>query len=360
MKKNKNQINQELEEKNIIEDKYYSKMLKNIDGELTFNKSLKKIKFIKKNDKLFLNKISNILLKNKLKKDQVNIKSFKSFSTKNKIENDIDNTYNTDNINLNRISRIKRLSYLPKISPFIYNNKTSISIDYNKASEMGARGFRRLCNNESDTIKEILLAYNDHNFKNYEDYNSFIYFNKINERLNNINKNEINNTVNENENNIIAEYGYDGSEIKNIFDKNYIEKKKVSKLNKLLKNKIERIKTQNKKVNKILEQYKKKYFNKDVAHRIYKINYNSIQKHIPYTTLNTKTKRIFPDNLINKHIVNTTSSDNLKIKDNKNLSKKIKKIKLKENISNKKLCSSMSFNNSSKNGKYFKIIVIKN
>ena len=47
MKKNKNKINQELEEKNIIEDKYYSKMLKNIDGELTFNKSLKKIKFIK-------------------------------------------------------------------------------------------------------------------------------------------------------------------------------------------------------------------------------------------------------------------------------------------------------------------------
>ena len=105
----------------------------------------------------------------------------------------------------------------------------------------------------------------------------------------------------------------DGNEIKNIFDKNYIKKKKISKTNKLLKNKIERIKTQNKKVYKVLGEYKKKYFNNyNADNRIYKINYNSIEKHIPNIILDSKSQRIFPENYINKN--KSTNYDNFKIK----------------------------------------------
>ena len=311
-----------------------------------------------------LNKYKNIMPKNK----ELNNKN-KTFNIKvEKDNNNNNNKYNDASNNLNKISRLKRLSYLPKISPFIHKNKTYISIDYNKANEMGARGFRNLCNNESESIKEILLEYNDHNFKNYEDYNSFIYFNKVNEQLKkintntneniniNINKNETNNNINEDEQNIISEYNFKNNdgEIKNIFDINYIEKKKISKYNKLLKNKIERIKIQNNKVNKIFQQYKKKNFNKDTDNRIYKINYNSIQKHIPYTIINSKSKRILSYNFLNNNIDNVTSHDNIKLKDKKILSDRIKHYKLKEKLPNKILYSSMSFNNL-KNHKYKKL-----
>lgn len=320
MKKKRNLINKENEAKNLIEDKYYSKIIKHIDDELIFNKRVKKIKLIKNSDKLF--KYNDIL-----QKEKNNNKKYNSFK-----ENNNYNKYNDGNISLNRISRLKRLSYLPKISPYIYNNKTSISIDYNKASEMGAKGFSKLCNNESNSIKEILFEYNDHNFSSYEDYISFFYFNKVNEKLKNNIKNEINNNAKEDEKNIPNLYNKydDGNEIKNIFDKNYIEKKKISKLNELFKNKIERIKTQNKKVDSVLEQYKKKYFNKEIDNRIYKINYNSIQKHIPYALIDNKSKRIFPENLINNNFNITTMNNNLSNSIKRNLSNRIDDIKLKK------------------------------
>ena len=364
MKKNKNKITKEIEGNNFIEDKYYSKLIKYIDAKLTFNNSMKKIKIIKNNDKFMLTNYNKMIQKNKELKNKNKNKSFNI-----KVEKDNNNIYNNEFNKLNAISRLKRLSYLPKISPFIHNNKTSISIDYNKANEMGARGFRSLCNNESESIKEILLEYNDHNFKNYEDYNSFIYFNKVNDQLKNIdtntntnintNKSETNNKINEDEKNMVYEYNYKNNdvEIKNIFDINYIEKKKVSKYNKLLKNKIERIKIQNQKVNKILQQYKKKYY-KDTDNRIYKINYNSIQKHIPYTIINTKSKRIFSYTFLNNNIDNTKCNDNIKHKDNKILSDRIKHYKLKERLPNKFLYSSMSFNKL-KNDKYYKLLKYK-
>jgi hypothetical protein len=85
---------------------------------------------------------------------------------------------------LNEFAKQKRISYLPKISPYILSNKTSILIDYNKAFEMGSEGFKDLCDNESKNIKEILFAYNDHNFQSLKDFNSFSYFNKRNETSN--------------------------------------------------------------------------------------------------------------------------------------------------------------------------------
>ena len=287
MKSDKIKKSQKTEEKKAFleEDKYYSKVIKNIDGKLTFNKSIKKIKLIKDNnkDKLSFERFHQFLPKAKKVLTDQNPKSYTSSflnEKRQKKHNNFQNTvYNDGNFRLNKISKLKRLTYLPKISPFIYNNITSISIDYNKANEMGARGFSSLCDNENESIKEILFAYNDHNFQNIEDYNSCVCFNKINERLKKINKNEHNITNADIKIPFSDMNRNDVYENKNIFDNNFINKKKTSKLNKLLKNKIERIKTQNKRVKEVLKQYKNKYFNKVVDNRIYKINYNSIHLH---------------------------------------------------------------------------------
>jgi len=335
----------ELEEGN----NYYSKIIKHIDGELTFNRAIKRIYLSKNNstkDNFLNNKINNFLSKKcNFKKQEHN----KNYTNKlNKIINDDKKKYIDGIFRLNKISRIKRLSYLPQISPYIYSNNTAISIDYNKANEMGARGFRSLCNNESDSIKEILFAYNDDNYKNIEDYNTCLYFNNINDKLKEINNKNENITDNEEEKKFNSDTTRYGNEIKNIFDKNYIEKKKISKTDILLKNKLERIKIRNKKVNKILFQYKNKYYNKNVDNRIYKINYKAIEKHIPYTKLNSKSKRIFPERFIKKY-------SNFSNYDYTNEKNKIKNKMLKKNISNKMLCSSFSLNSPEKNYKKNKI-----
>ena len=66
---------------------------------------------------------------------------------------------------------------------------------------MGSNGFKIFCSNENKNIKEILFAYNDHNFQSLKDFNSFSYFNKRNETSNiNIkkqNETEKNNAINE-------------------------------------------------------------------------------------------------------------------------------------------------------------------
>ena len=352
MKEESNKLVKKIEPKriNLEPDRYFSKAIKHIDGELTFNKSVNKLK-LKKTNNLLFNNYNNY--NNGIPQKA---KELYKIINKNNINSDTeDNTYNNDNFSLNKISRIKRLSYLPKISPFIYNNNTSISIDYNKANEMGARGFKILCNNESDSIKEILFAYNDYNYNNIDDYNTCVYFNNVNDKLKNVNNKEGNNIKKEDEKNIF-EYTnrYGGNEIKNIFDVNYIEKKKISKVNRLLKNKIDRIKIQNKKVYKILGQYKKKYFNNCTNNRIYKLNYNSIEKHIPNIILNTKTQRISPENYLNKSNYNTTINENQITKENKLFSYKLKNNKIRKNISNKILFSHLRLNNSQKSNKNLK------
>ena len=358
MKKLKNIRINNLEEKKIIlqQDKYFSKAIKYIDGKLTFNKSIKKIKLNNSEKKLSFKNFHNIFPKNsKIQKKEQNTRIIPIKKINKNSNEEYNNTYRDENFRLNKLSRIKRLSYLPQISPYIYNNNTSISIDYNKANEMGARGFRILCNNESDSIKEILFAYNDYNYNNIYDYNTCVYFNNINDNLKtNNNKGGGNKKINENEKNKNFEGG--SLEIKNIFDKNYIRMKKLSKINKLLTNKIERIKTQNKKVYKVLGQYKKKFFNNHNAdNRIYKVNYNAIEKHIPSTIMNSKTQRINPENYANKNNFKSTSYDNFKIKENKLFSHRIKTNKIIKSISFKNLNSDNSLNNSEKNNNFIKL-----
>ena len=335
----------ELEESN-----YYSKIMKHIDDELTFDRAIKRIKIIKviNKDKLSTNKLQKITPKNKSttsKKDEK--KGINSYKTNTKVKDEDKKAYEESIFRFNKLSRIKRLTYLPKISPYIYNNNTSISIDYNKANEMGARGFSILCNNESDSIKEILFEYNDNNFKNIEDYNSCLRFNNINRQISSKNRDKekifINNNFAKNKMNV-EDNGNLKTEVKNIFDKNYKTKKNVSKIRKILKNKSDRIKIRNCKYNKFLSQNKNKKLNKKIDNRIYKINYNAIEKHVPYTMLNSKTQRVFPQIYMKRGIFNdsTTKENNSETKN---------RILLKYVMRNNMLCSSNSLNSSAnKNG----------
>ena len=236
---------------------------------------------------------------------------------------------------MNIIAKQKRISYLPKISPYILSNKSSIIIDYNKAAEMGSEGFKDLCNNEDKAIKEILFAYNDHNYKSLKDFNSFSYFNKVNENIDN-NKTASNNNNSELKNTFYGKNNYynNDNENKSIFDKKFMKKSNSSKLKILLKKKLERIKYRNEKSAKIYEQYHKQSLINKKDNGSYKIKYNSIEKHIPYTILSSNSQRASPKDMlqtnyscsyIKKNVINKKfySSENKKIITNKNLNKKI-------------------------------------
>ena len=308
---------------------YFSKQLSQYDNELTFDQKLNKILQLHKKVKIFTKKELKNLFFEKAKNTN------KDFSfIESKINNKSKSKYNIKSFSpMDIFAKEKRISYLPKISPYILNNKSSIIIDYNKASEMGSDGFKILCYNGDKSIKEILFAYNDHNFKSLKDFNSFSYFNKVNENFDPYNNlTDINDKENlSNYNNKIINSN-NNTEINNIFDKNFMKKKQKSKLKKLLKNKIERIKKRNIKVNRFYEQYHKqnlKYKNNDK--RIYKINYNSVEKHTPYPILNSNSQRTSLEDMIQTNYsccyIKKNNLINKESKEKKEILPKIKKKK---------------------------------
>ena len=291
---------------------YYSKQLTKYDTELTFDKKLKHFLRIHKKSNIFNSKELNNIF-NQTSKD-----TDKNF---NRIKSKINITNKKTNLKsfspLNEFAKQKRISYLPKISPYILSNKTSILIDYNKAFEMGSEGFKDLCDNESKNIKEILFAYNDHNFKSLKDFNSFSYFNKVNEDFGDNNdgrniskvikgKNKVEknyNNLDKNKNDILLENQKQNNIIdnlskNNIFDENFMKRNKMSKIKKKLLKKLERIKNQNNKVVQSFIQHKKNFLKKKIDNRQYRINYNSIEKHTPYTNLNSKSRRFSPEDMV--------------------------------------------------------------
>ena len=287
---------------------YYSKQLTKYDTELTFDKKLKHFLRMHKKSHIFNSKELNNIF-NQTSKD-----TEKNF---NRIKSKINITNKKTNLKsfspLNEFAKQKRISYLPKISPYILSNKTSILIDYNKAFEMGSEGFKDFCDNENKNIKEILFAYNDHNFKSLKDFNSFSYFNKVNENLgfnddgknltkafNNKNEAEKNtNNMDKNKNDILTGNNFiDNLTKNNIFDEKFMKRNKMSKIKKKLLKKLERIKNQNNKVIQLFNQHKKDFLKKIIDNRQYRINYNSIEKHTPYTNLNSKSQRLSPEDMI--------------------------------------------------------------
>lgn len=301
---------------NNLPKNYYSKQLTKYDCELTFDKKLKHFLRVHKKSKIFNSKELKTIFNQKSKDNEDDF---------NRIKSKINVSQKNQNLNkfspLNELAKQKRISYLPKISPYILNNKNSILIDYNKASEMGSEGFRYFCDNENKNIKDILFAYNDHNFKSLKDYNSFSYFNKVNENLgySNMNNNDFihklnnKNEVEKNRNNTAHTINHDLIEEdnknnfsdnfsrNNIFDDNFMKKNKYSKIKRKLLKKIERIKNQNHKVIELYNQHKKTNLKRKMDNRIYRINYNSIEKHTPYTILSSKSQRLSPEDMVHSN-----------------------------------------------------------
>ena len=313
----------------LIIKNYFSKQINKYDNLLTFDQKLSRVLKLNNKTKIFTPKeLKNLFFqKSKTNTDYSLIKS--------KIGNKKSNLKLIGFSPMNIIAKQKRISYLPKISPYILSNKSSIIIDYNKAAEMGSEGFKDLCNNEDKAIKEILFAYNDHNYKSLKDFNSFSYFNKVNENIDN-NKIASNNNNSELKNTFYGKNNYynNDNENKSIFDKKFMKKSNSSKLKILLKKKLERIKYRNEKSAKIYEQYHKQSLINKKDNGSYKIKYNSIEKHIPYTILSSNSQRASPKDMlqtnyscsyIKKNVINKKfySSENKKIITNKNLNKKI-------------------------------------
>ena len=313
----------------LIIKNYFSKQINKYDNLLTFDQKLSRVLKLNNKTKIFTPKeLKNLFFqKSKTNTDYSLIKS--------KIGNKKSNLKLIGFSPMNIIAKQKRISYLPKISPYILSNKSSIIIDYNKAAEMGSEGFKDLCNNEDKAIKEILFAYNDHNYKSLKDFNSFSYFNKVNENIDN-NKTASNNNNSELKNTFYGKNNYynNDNENKSIFDKKFMKKSNSSKLKILLKKKLERIKYRNEKSAKIYEQYHKQSLINKKDNGSYKIKYNPIEKHIPYTILSSNSQRASPKDMlqtnyscsyIKKNVINKKfySSENKKIITNKNLNKKI-------------------------------------
>ena len=279
---------------------YYSRQLGQFDCELTFDRALKNIIKLHKRNPIFNSKELKKIFYQKEKHNDREFEKIKSRINASKFKPKFESFSP-----LNEIAKHKRISYLPQISPYILSNKTSILIDYNKAAEMGSEGFKIFCNNENKNIKDILFAYNDHDFKSYKDFNSFSYFNKVNEYYDTNTTNilsqtetEKNNKIN-NASKIIEENN--NMYIKDIFDKNFMKKSRISKIKKILLKKKERIKEHNNKALQLFEQIKQSYIKKKKDNRHYKINYNSIEKHTPYTILYSKSQRCSPENMIHTH-----------------------------------------------------------
>ena len=300
---------------------YFSKQIGKFDTELTFNKKLNLCLHLhKKTSTLNSKELQNIFYQNS-NTINTNFSQIKSKLIQAKHKQKI-RSFSP----LNEISKNKRISYLPQISPYILSNKSSILIDYNKALEMGSNGFKTFCDNENQNIKEILFAYNDHNFKSLKDFNSFTYFNKLNEsnipNENETEKNDINDSFII-QNKILME------NTKDIFDRRYKKRNQITKIKKILINKNNRIKHQNNKAIKLYEQYKNLNIKKKGIKVLLNINYNSIEKHTPFTLLSSQTQRVSPENMIHKYFnYNYQRKKKASLDNNNNNDKiRIKKIK---------------------------------
>ena len=312
-----------LTQKNV-QINYFSKQLGKYDCELTFNKKLNLFLHLHKKTPIFNKKELQKLFYQNPNNTMNNIKT--NFTTiKSKLIQDKKKQKIRSFSPLDEISKKKRISYLPKISPYILNNNSSILIDYNKALEMGSNGFKIFCNNENKNIKEILFAYNDHNFQSLKDYNSFSYFNKKNEtsNINIIKQNETEkNNMNDSfmiQNKMLIQNS------KDIFDEKFRKKKQITKIKKILINKNNRIKNQNDKADKLYEQYKNLNIKKKGIKIHLNINYNSIEKHTPFTLLCSQTQRVSPEDMIHKYFNYNYQRKKKESFQNKKI--KIKKIK---------------------------------
>ena len=218
---------------------------------------------------------------------------------------------------LNMISSPYNMEFLPKISPFIQSNDNVLIMDNKKAEKVGSKGFDYICTQEkllklANIKKEPIVTEKK---ENKNDNN-----NKSNNKQKNPSKSD--NNINIKDNN-------------DIFDLNYNDGKKDCNEIIELRNRLNRIITQNKKVEDKFNLYKTMLI-KFRVRQIYHPKYDSIEKHKPVFILYSRTRRIFPEAFIPKSYY--------KEPDISSRSTRNKNYKLKEKRKKYYICSSNTAN----------------
>lgn len=285
---------------------FVSKTLKQIDSNVCYKKEIqtKLVKNLqeqnKENNKEFIAKNKQIHLELMRKRSKKLEEIKRRENSKNNIRQ------------LNIISSPYNLQFLPKISPFIQNINNFLVMDNQKAEKNGSMGFEYIWKQEK------LL------------------------KLSGIKPNDINDNKKTNKSNnfkIMHNHHIHNDENDDIFDSNYNERKKKCEEYIKLKQRLNRIIKQNKKVKKKYNIHKEKSLKFKVK-KIYHPRYESIEKHKPDIILSNKTKRLFPDFFIQK---------SLYLENNKPYSTNNKGWIKTRNLKNKRktyyICSSYSLNN---------------
>lgn len=294
------------------EDNFFvSKTLKKIDSNVGYKRE-NQVKLVKNLQESNKENNKEFILKNK----QLHLELMKKRALKMEEMKRRENSRN--NIHqLNLISSPYNLQFLPKISPFIQSIDNALVIDNKKAEKVGSKGFEYIWKQE----KLLKLA----NIKPED----IMQEKKVNKSQKQKNAHSLNHHLHNND-------GYD-----DIFDTSYNERKKVCDEIILLKDRLKRILKQNKKVNTKFNLHKALALKFRVK-KIYHPKYESIEKHKPDINLNNKTKRIFPQNLMQKsYYIDKDAMPYTTI--NKNKEKKKRNISM-EKRNSYYLCSSLSLN----------------
>ena len=303
----------------LFENNFFvSKSIKQIDSSVGYTEDVEQ-KLVKNlidanrdKSKKYLGK--NLKEKIKLKKRKKELELKKKENTKN----------NTNQLNL--ISSGYNLQFLPKISPFIKNVDNYLIMDNKKANKLGAKGFEYIW--KQDYIRKLTNMGIDLNKLNNKKYK-----NKMKKKIH-INFNIDNNEENEEQDNI---------------NKNFKSEDKESTEYIKLKERLNRIINENKKVTRVFN-FHKHLSSKFTVKKIYYPKYESIEKHKPEIRLNNKTRRIFPDDFIKKNYYSENNNEFFSKNINNNTFNKKRRFTINNKITKNKrktfyICSSFSFDN---------------
>ena len=303
----------------LFENNFFvSKSIKQIDSSVGYTEDVEQ-KLVKNlidanrdKSKKYLSK--NLKEKIKLKKHKKELELKKKENTKN----------NTNQLNL--ISSGYNLQFLPKISPFIKNVDNYLIMDNKKANKLGAKGFEYIW--KQDYIRKLTNMGIDLNKLNNKKYK-----NKMKKKI------HINFNIDNNEEN----------EEQDIFNKNFKSEDKESTEYIKLKERLNRIINENKKVTRVFN-FHKHLSSKFTVKKIYYPKYESIEKHKPEIRLNNKTRRIFPDDFIKKNYYSENNNEFFSTTINNNTFNKKRRFTINNKITKNKrktfyICSSFSFDN---------------
>ena len=254
----------------LFEDNFFvSKSIKQIDSSFGFKETIQR-RLVK--NLIDVNKDKTKKILSAKQKEKIRIKKFKKEQELKKQENTKNNTNQ-----LNLISSALNLQFLPKISPFIKSVDNYLILDNKRAAKLGSKGFEFIW--KQDYIRKLT--------------NMGIELNKIKNKRN---KNKIKKKENINVN--IDDIEVD--EDQDIFNKNYKSEDKECNEYRKLKERLNRIINENKKVTRVFN-FQKNLSAKFQVKKIYYPKYESIEKHKPEIRLNNNTRRIFPNDFIKKN-----------------------------------------------------------